>query len=318
MNITINPREIYLLEKFSSTEYFGELREIWEQMVEHAESCLNSFMKNIPHNYRKQPLYDQPDIVWGHRVLPNFRNTLRSLNDGFILLTHGDLEGLGYAHDPLNDYKGQLDYPADWMPSADRSLFDGLMQKAKHMAHKIVLTEEAFWRPRTLANYNDTVVPIKFPTHWPIYRINKDISVRTGEKTQQSGIYLPDVENSCAEFLSTNRKAAPQAYVLVGFRDLLHPETGEKYDEEAIHEKKDCIWYLVERASDPDTDSMPSLHDTQETLRFESGSVCQKAGMYFTPAQVGSRRQFELGEIFPEANSQYGKTIWHWDSHQIR
>lgn len=316
MNITINPREIYLLEKYSSMEYFGELREIWGRMVEHAESCLNSFMKNIPHNYRKQPLYDQPDIVWGNRVLPNFRNTLLGLNDGFILLTHGDLDGLGYANDALNDYKGQLDYPADWMSSVDRSLFDGLMEKAKHMAHKIVLTDEAFWRPPTLANYYDTVVPIELPTHWPTYRINDDIFVRTGEKTKRSGVYVPDIENSCAEFLSTNRKSAPRAYVLTGFKDLFDPETGEKYSKEPIHEKRECVWYLVERASDSDMNSILSSHNIQNFLRIPAGKICPETGFYFTPAAPNSRNLFHKGDVMPELITGYGATIWQWDTTQ--
>lgn len=250
MKAIIDPREVYLLEKYSSIEYFGELRDIWEKMIVHAESCLDSFMKAIPHNHRKQPLYNQPDIVWRHRVLPNFRNTLRNLNDGFTLLTHGDIQGLDCAHSPLNDYKGQRDYPADWMSSADRNLFDGLMEKASSMAHKIVLTVEASWHPPTLATYIDKVVPIDFPSRWPSYRINKDISVRTGEKTRHGGIYVPDMENTCAQFLSTYRKAAPNAYVLVGFKDLFLPETGEKYDDAPVHEQRACVWYLVERLNE--------------------------------------------------------------------
>lgn len=316
MKATINPREIYLLEKYSSVEYFGELRELWEKMIEHADTCLDVFMKNIPPNYRKQPLYDQPDTVWGHRVLPNFRNTLRGLNDGFILLTHGDMEGLGYAHNVLNDYKGQLDYPADWMLSADRNLFDSLMEKAKSMAHKVVVTDEAFWRPPTLATYSDAANSVEFPIHWPLYRINKDIFIRTGEKTKQSGIYVPDVEDSCAEFLSTNRKAAPQAYVLVRFKDLLHPETGEKYGEEPIHEKRDCVWYLVKRVSGEDTNLMPSLQTMQYFLRIPAGKTCPETGFYFTPAGPNSRKLFHQGEVMPELNTGYGATIWQWDTRQ--
>lgn len=316
MKAIINPREIYLLEKYSSVEYFGELREIWEKMIELAESCLDSFMKNIPYNYRKQPLYDQPDVVWGHRVLPNFRRSLQGLNDGLILLTHGDKEGLGYANNPLNDYKGQMDYPADWMSSADRKLFDGLMEKATRMAHKIVVTDEAFWRPPTLATYSDAAESVEFPGHWPLYRINKDILVRTGEKTRQSGIYVPDVENSCAQFLSTKRAAAPLAYILTGFNDLLDPETGEKYGEEPRHEKTPCVWYMVERITDVDRSSMPNSFDLQEHRRIPAGNICRETGFYFTPAASDSRRYFTSGDVMPEINTEYGITIWQWDVNQ--
>jgi len=100
MKKALNPQEIYLLERYISLEYFSELRETWEKMIRHIESCLDNFMRNLPRNYRSRPVPEQPDVVWGHRVLPNFRNTLQGLNTGFILLTHGDYKGLSYASGP--------------------------------------------------------------------------------------------------------------------------------------------------------------------------------------------------------------------------
>ncbi len=61
---TIHPQEIYLLERYVSLEYFGELRDVWGAMIKHVETCLDQFMKNLPLDYRKRPLSDQPDVVW--------------------------------------------------------------------------------------------------------------------------------------------------------------------------------------------------------------------------------------------------------------
>lgn len=38
--------------------------------------------------------------------------------------------------------------------------------------------------------------------------------------------------------------------VLIGFEDRLHPVTGEKYGATPVFEKRDCVWYLVERTAD--------------------------------------------------------------------
>ena len=46
------------------------------------------------------------------------------------------------------------------------------------------------------------------------------------------------------------------------------------------------------------------------------GQPCPKAGYWVTPARIGSRRRFEAGEIMPTFDSDYGSTIWQWDSHQ--
>jgi hypothetical protein len=97
MPAQVNPQEIYLLERYTSLDYFADLRDTWAEMVKHVESCLESFMQNLPADYRSTSLPEQPDVVWGQRVLPNFRDTLQGLNTGFILLTHGDFKGLTFA-----------------------------------------------------------------------------------------------------------------------------------------------------------------------------------------------------------------------------
>ena len=47
MAIQINPQEIHLLERYSSLEYFAELRDTWEKMVRHVESCLQLYSSNL-------------------------------------------------------------------------------------------------------------------------------------------------------------------------------------------------------------------------------------------------------------------------------
>jgi len=51
-------------------------------------------------------------------------------------------------------------------------------------------------------------------------------------------------------------------------------------------------------------------------LRCDANEPCPRHGYWFTPAQVGSRRHFKAGELIPEFKSDYGTTIWQWDSNQ--
>lgn len=313
----INPQEIYLLERYISLEYFGKMREVWEKMIRHVESCLQVYLSNLPARYRSMPLSEQADIVWGHRILPNFRDTLQGLYTGFIMLSHGDVSGLSYAHGPVNDCIGQRrDYSPDWMSVEDRDLYDNLLTEAAKMAGYITATEGAYWRPLTLSNNPDILRELNPPPQWPVYRINQNISVRTGTKTAQSGIYVPDLADSCAEFLSTSYKQAPQAYVVVGFRDLLDPETGEKYGEEPILERKDCIWYLVERSADSNEIKASDARGVEKLLRVPAGELCPETGFYFTPARADSRRLFQKDEMLPDFGADYGTTIWQWDATQ--
>ena len=318
MSVQINPQEIYLLERYISLAYFGELRDTWEKIVLHVESCLQSYLSNLPGKYRSQPLPEQPDIVWGHRVLPNFRDTLQGLYTGFIMLSHGDVRGLHYAHGPVNDSIGQRrDYAPDWMSAEDRDLYDSLLTKAATMAGYITATEGAYWGPLELSTHPDILKTLSPPAQWPIYRINPNISVRTGAKTPQNGVYVPDLMDSCAQFLSTKYKEAPQAYVIVGFRDLLDPQTGEKYGEEPRLEKKDCTWYFVERAAESDEVQRPDVIESDQLVRVAAGKSCPETGFYFTPARSGSRRLFQKGDVMPDFGAEYGNTIWQWDCDQV-
>jgi hypothetical protein len=167
----------------------------------------------------------------------------------------------------------------------------------------------------TLSNYPEAFGPLNAPHQWPSYVINRDISVRAGTKTKQSGIYLPDVENSCAQFLSMNYEKSPDANVLVGFEDLLDPATGEKYDQRPICEKRSCVWYLIERTSERGEDSKLT-HEARNDFRIQAGGTCPDTGFYFTPARPGSRRVFQKGEVMPAFDTAYGTTIWQWDSDQ--
>jgi hypothetical protein len=317
MSIKVNPQEVYLLERYISLAYFGELRDTWEKMVKHVESCLQSYLSNLPARYRSKPLPEQADIVWGNRILPNFRDTLQGLYTGFIMLSHGDVNGLSYAHGPVNDSIGQRrDYSPDWMSTEDRNLYNSLLEKAAAMAGYITATEGAYWRPLTLSTHPDILKALTPPAQWPVYRINQAISVRTGAKTPQNGIYVPDLENSCAQFLGTRYKEAPQAYVVVGFRDLLDPETGEKYGEEPRLEKKDCVWYLVERAADSAEFQQSDFIESAQLVRVAAGQSCPETGFYFTPARSGSRRLFQKDDVMPDFGAEYGTTIWQWDCDQ--
>src|SRR4051812_47823057 len=110
MGTPLIPQEIYLLERYLSADYFGRLRDTWAEMITHLERCLDQFMREPPLDYRHRPLPEQPDAVWGERVIPNFRDTLQGLDEGYVKLLRGDLSALQYCWGPLSDFKGQTDF----------------------------------------------------------------------------------------------------------------------------------------------------------------------------------------------------------------
>lgn len=310
-----------MLEKYSSLDYFVELRDRWEVLVRHVENCLESYMRNLPSRYRSQPLPEQPDIVWGQRVLPNFRDTLQALHEGVILVSHHDYTGLHHAWGVMGDHKGQMDYSTSWMAKEDEKQYRNLLEAAVIYARNICITEGGDWNPLDLLNHSKMSRALDQPASWPAYRVDKNIFVASGEKIERTGIYVPNVKYSCAEFLSTRYDEAPLAKVYIGIRDIKDPASGEKWDEELILEEQTCTWYLVERTADSDHAPSSSALFIEELAlssarRLASGEVCHEAGFYFTPASPQSRRYFDKGDEMPTFDAAYGNTIWQWDSDQ--
>lgn len=318
MSANINPQEIYLLERYTSLEYFGEMRDTWDAMIKHVERCLDDFMRKLPHDYRKRPLPEQPDAVWGEHVLPNFRGSLQRLNRGFIMTSHGNINGIGFASDVTRDSRGQSDFWSGWMQPDDEETYHRLRLLASTYAFNISKTERGAWQAGSLGSrYHISARGVlNPPLQWPHYRLVPSVQTRSDTKTPVTGIYVPDLENSCAQFLNTYFDGAPEASVLVGMEPVFDSRTGEKYGEEPLFEKRPCTWTLVERVANTNGLSpAPSLL-TLPRISVEGGQLCPQAGFYFTPAQDNSRKHFDTGAIMPTVDSPYGRTIWQWDDRQ--
>lgn len=69
-------------------------------------------------------------------------------------------------------------------------------------------------------------------------------------------------------------------------------------------------------ADSPDA-AEPSKETTQRTrIRIEAGQPCPQTGYWLTPAQSNSRHHFKEGDNMPHIETDYGATIWQWDSNQ--
>lgn len=324
------PQEIYLLERYSSLEYFGRMRDDWTAMLAFAEDMLTRFMRNLPADYRSRPINQQPDRVWGERVLPNFRNTKMRLDEDYIRLQNGDLTGLWGANAVNGDLRGQrADYPFDWMDEVYPGAADDFARVPDSRGantiestiganwSRHVLTHDYFGSSDGALDYGAiTPDPLTPPPTWPIYALNSKVQVKTDEPILQTGIYLPDIDNSCPQLLVKSRDDSPN----------LAPEA-----EARTYEKEECksksiyncyatTWTLVERIADSGG-GIPGREAASATLeatriRVEGGQTCPQAGWYFTPVQSNSRRLFKKDDVMPSLAGDYGVTIWQWDADQ--
>ncbi|MBO4120772.1 hypothetical protein J5T34_08470 [Cupriavidus gilardii] len=237
MSTPLSPQEIYLLERYSSVEYFDAMRRAWEAMLHHLEDCLARFVTHLPSDYRARPLPLQPDIVWGQRVIPNFRQTAKRLDDGFIKLTHGDAEGLFAAAGVTGGVRGQRDFSSEWLDevSSDAAArYEELLHGAHGYAINISTTANSGWVATVLTtNYSDDFHgPLDPPATWPRYQLDGTVQVETHEPVPESGVYLPEIADSCAQFLIANRSA---------------PDAPVGFDGQQYVSKSATLWTRVRR-----------------------------------------------------------------------
>lgn len=307
------PQEIYLLERYSSLDYYRDMVDAWAKMLAVAEQALQQFMLKLPSDYRSRQLSNQPDIVWGERVLPNFRSTLASLDAGYVLLKRGDLSALGFGGNVRSAFHGQTsDYPSDWMPQGLEEQFSRWEFEAFIKGCNLSITEQAGWKIGSLTTrYSDTSRgPLSPPPSWPQYRLNHNVSVATGRPVVQSGIYLPACDDSCAAVLIKDYECFEAT---VGYDPVRMQNTS----------MQSTTWTLVERVADsgggtPGNSDFNADATATQRIRVEGGKACPQAGWYFTPAQANSRRFFAVGAVVPDFKSNYGATIWQWDANQTQ
>ena len=267
------PQEIYLLERYSSLDYFGEMRDAWSNMLDAAEEALRQFMTQLPADYRKHHLSMQPDVVWGGRVLPNFRSTMAYLNKGFIELSHKDFSALRMAGGVKSDIKGQtFDYSAEWMPQDLQDQFWRWQWEASVRASNISFTASAGWNIGSLSSrHTDTDRgPLNPPASWPLYRLNTSVTVKTGDPVQVAGIYLPTCDDSCAQFLYRHDTFPEADEANIGY----DPKQGQNIATAPT------TWTLVERIADSGGGT-PGADDPAQQgirLRCEAGQPCPREG----------------------------------------
>jgi hypothetical protein len=303
-------QEVYLLERYASLDYFGDMRDAFAACVKAAEDGLAAFMAKLPPDYRKRPLWDQPDRAWGERVIPNMQWALRGLNDGYIALSRGDADALGMAGNVMTTFASiGRDFSWEWLPQPFYDSYDRAETGARQKARNINATQQGNWQAQELSSdyQEQSRGALDSPASWPTYRLNPKVQVKTGDKVPRSGVYLPSAEHGCAQFLIQGYKAW---HVSVPNRFTTPDDHGDT--------ELTTAWTLVERVSDTGggdpSDADPGRAGIR--LRCEAGQPCPREGWWFTPASVNSRRHFKAGELMPDLKSDWGATIWQWDEQQ--
>jgi hypothetical protein len=303
------PQDIYLIERYSSVAYFEQLKNAFAAFVDAVEKALAVYMAHLPADYRNHQVSDQPDVVWGERVLPNIRWVVDGLSQGLLRLAQGDLSALAIAGNVVTAFSSiNRDYAWDWMPQPHLDMADEQSRVASKLASNIQFTYLAQWESGALnARYSvRSRGNLDAPPTWPKYILKPSVRVRSGDVVGQSGVYLPDVSEGCAALLIEGRDA---------WGAEIHSKDTDPPAERSG--RVSTTWTLVQRLADQGG-GIPGAPDPMAQgirLRCEGGSPCPRDGWWFAPASVG-RQHFKTGELMPALGGDYGMTIWQFDIDQ--
>jgi hypothetical protein len=303
------PQEIYLLERYSSLDYFGRLRDAFAAYLGATDQALALYMRHLPPDYRSKPVHEQPDVVWGERVLPNLRWVMEGLKDGYIRMGQGDLSAMSQAGNVLTAFSSiTRDYTPEWMPQPMQNDAYEHSGNASKLASNIQFTALAQWEVGTLtAGYSlRSRGSLDAPPSWPVYAMKYSARVRSGDTVTRSGIYLPDASGACAQLLIEGQEAWEAS--------VQRLDTDPPYPKSI---RMPTSWTLVERIAEVGGGDPGSTNSWAQgiRLRCEGGTPCPQDGWWFAPAGEG-RRYIRRGEVMPTLGGDYGLTIWQMDIDQ--
>ncbi|MEE3664563.1 hypothetical protein V2I52_22020 [Brenneria sp. g21c3] len=333
----LHPQECYLLERYTSVDYYRRRWEAYNAFVEHCEQQVELFMQNLPADLRRRPAWEQIDIIWQNRVLPNIRDTLSGLDRSYVRLQHNDPNAYITGGGVNSDNKGLTDYwPERWMSPPALQRYSDLFSLGSMLDMMVHGTVSSNWDEGNLTYlYSEQFFgPLDLPAQIPRYRLDTSVVLGPNDPVTVTGIYLPDVEYACAQFFhpfSYLPHVAPQGKAR---SDYISPEGKRDYHWEQI-ENVPATWTLIRRVENefipvPPQGFFPAAHPDelyrwpereqallagrQTHLTLLSGTVCPYGGVWST-YQAGriERQHFAQGDILPQwQDSATQKRVIHW------
>ena len=318
----LHPQECFLLERYTSLEYIGELRDAWAETIRATEKALDDYMRTAPADLRAQHLSHQPDVGWGTVVLPNFRSTLQTLINAYIYRSHDDPRAFRIGGGVSYDFhRGASEFWRGWMSEEVENQIGDAAGQATNIDSNVRVTNQGLWvegrltHRRARLNRHDSALPDRIPA----YELDPSVVIRPGEPVVVTGLYLPDIDNACAQFLHPyrTRQLEPDLLKELGMGNIYVTQGLVKDEEGYWEETQDVVptWTLIRRVPDryiavPPEGFYPK--DQPSTGRVAAGQPCPQSGTWWTPAKPDARRAFAQGDIMPDyPDSTYGATVWY-------
>lgn len=325
----LHPQECYLLEKFISPEHYAATRDAVIAYIDAHEAAFARYLREMPLNNRKLPLWQQADVVWGNRVMPN----IRDLKEHFITRTIQRINNnpeafhIGAAMRYIS--KGITECWDGWMTKREIEMISELQGIASKLDGRLSTTLDATWDGGDLTYDSDGVYTSDdIPSKLPRYELDLTVRIELGDNPVQTGIYLPDIDFAPARFIPADFGEPPEARQGIERSEYVNKSGKRSYSwKDSVWSKTG--WTLIRRVEGEFIDVPPGgffpegkpdelynwqqrekelLKETRARITFCSGDVSPFDGRWATI--VNGTTQYtrtHTGQAMPEFEDKDGK-----------
>ena len=244
----LHPQECYFLEKFISAEHYAETRDAIIAYIDAHEEALARYKREMPLNTRKLPQWQQADIVWESRVMPNIRPMRERYMKAYILLTHGDIKAFDIGHAMSNINRGISEFWDGWMSSDESEKISELGYLASELDDRLSSTLDAIWSEGHLTYIDRGVYTLdEIPPRIPRYKLDPSVRIEINENPVETGIYLPDINFASARFIPADFGEPPEAWQGITRTDKTAFDTGKPLFHWKESQWAKTGWTLIRR-----------------------------------------------------------------------
>lgn len=198
----LHPLECYMLEHYSSPEYFALTRDAVIAWIDAHEAAYSRISTTIEPRRRAGRTWQQVDVVWGGTVLPNIRPQRAEYMAAYIKRINGDPSAFYAGGAMAVNNRGICEFWDGWMTDEERNTIANLGGTATELDFRLATTGE-YWGEGILTYLGQGSIYhcSELPTRIPRYELDDSVRLEKDQRVTQVGLYLPDVEHAAARLL---------------------------------------------------------------------------------------------------------------------
>ena len=249
----LHPLECYLLETFTSPKHFAATRDAIIEWIDAHEAAFTRLQSNLDPRQRSKPQWQQGDIVWGNRVLPNIRPDRDFYIKAYIQRVNNDPLAFRAGRAMSSNNRGISEFWDDWMTEEEKQLISLTRAKVSELDGRLGATAGGSWDEGHLTydGQGGVYEVSELPRRIPRYELDPSVCVENGEPVTQIGIYLPDVDFAPARLLyPAESKVGFRANQGIKRTNYVSKRTGKPAYDWREKRWAETGWTLIRRVED--------------------------------------------------------------------